>query len=83
MRDLMNKWFEPVLDSDGRRIPFRTSRPALALFAASLACYGATILLLVLELTDHLGSPWWPVTYLAAPTFGSKARTRLRQAVQT
>lgn len=83
MREVLSGWFGPVVDSGGRRVRFRASRPALALCAASQVCYGATILLGMLMLTDLVKAPWWAATLIAATVLGVAARARLRRAVRT
>ena len=81
MRELLDRWFGPVRDAAGNRVRARTSRPALALHAASMTLCAATAVLAALTFTDVSVAPLWPVTLIAAHLFGIASRTRLRRTV--
>ena len=83
MREVLSGWFGPVVDSGDCRVRFRASRRAFAVCAASQVCYGATVLLVMVMLTDLVAALWWAATFVAATVLAVAVRTQLRRTVRT
>ncbi|MXZ53068.1 MAG: hypothetical protein F4Z34_07785 [Acidimicrobiaceae bacterium] len=82
MRELLSDWFGPVLDADGRRVKWRTNRPALLLCIVALTLGLATILGAVGAATGVVSGLWWPTTFFASMAANIAATVRLRRSVQ-
>ncbi|MYA17335.1 MAG: hypothetical protein F4Z28_11545 [Gammaproteobacteria bacterium] len=82
MRELLSDWFGPVLDADGRRVKWRTSRPALLLCITALTLSLATILGAAGAATGAVSSLWWPATFFASMAANIAATMRLRRSTQ-
>lgn len=79
MRELLRDWFGPVLDTDGRRVKWRTSRPALLLCMASVMLGLATIVGAMGSATGAWFGAWWPATSFTAIAASVAANKRLRR----
>ena len=84
MRELLADWFGPVLDANGRRVKWRTNRPALTLMAAAVTCAAATATLVALyTFTDSALAPWWPATCFASLALNVAATRMLRASTHS
>ena len=81
MLERLSYWFGPVLDADGQRVRWRTSRPALLLCIVALTLGLATLLGAVGAATGVVSGLWWPATFFASMAANIAANMRLRRSI--
>ena len=82
MTELIHTWFGPVTDTNGDRVPWRTSRPAFVLLVAAFVTVAATLALVVLMTMGRASPVLWGLTFFAAWIFLATATAQLRRSVQ-